>query len=39
VERALPWLGQFRRLEVRHERKADLHPALTARARAVICLR
>jgi transposase len=27
VERTLAWLGQFRRLTVRHERRADIHEA------------
>ena len=39
VERTLAWLGQFRRLAVRHERRADLHLALTTLACAIICLR
>jgi IS5 family transposase len=39
VERTLAWLAQFRRLAVRHERRADVHLALTTLAAAVICIR
>jgi len=39
VERTFAWLARFRRLTVRHERRADLHLALTTLACAVICLR
>jgi len=39
VERTFAWLAPFRRLTVRHERRADLHLALTTLACAVICLR
>ena len=39
VERTLAWLNQFRRLAVRHERRADLHLALTTLGCAVVCLR
>jgi transposase len=27
VERALAWLGRYRRLTVRYERRADIHEA------------
>lgn len=39
VERTMAWLAQFRRLLVRHERRADLHLALTTLACAIICIR
>jgi transposase len=39
VERTLAWLAQFRRLAVRHERRADLHLAFTTLARAIIRVR
>lgn len=39
VERTLAWLARFRRLAVRHERRLDIHLALTILACAVICLR
>ena len=39
VERTLAWFAQFRRLGVRHERRADVHLALTTLAAAVICIR
>jgi IS5 family transposase len=40
VERTLARLARFRRrLAVRHERRADLHLALTVLACAVVCLR
>jgi len=39
VERTLAWLGRFRRLTIRYERRADIHLALTTPACAIICLR
>ena len=39
VERSFAWLARFRRLSIRHERRADLHLAFTMLACAVICLR
>ncbi len=39
VERTLAWLAQFRRLAVRHDRRADVHLALTTLGIAVICMR
>ena len=39
VERTLAWLAQFRRLAVRHERRADVHLALTTFACAIVCIR
>jgi transposase len=32
VERTLAWLAQYRRLAIRHERRADAHLAFTTRA-------
>ncbi len=37
VERTLAWLHGFRRLRVRHEKRADIHQALLKLACAVIC--
>lgn len=39
VERAIAWLHQFRRLRVRHERRADLHQAFLSLERILICVR
>jgi IS5 family transposase len=39
TERTFAWLAQFRRLAIRHERRADLHLALTTLGIAVICMR
>ena len=39
VERTLAWLGQFRRLVVRYERRADLHLALLTLAAVLITFR
>jgi transposase len=39
VERTLAWIAQFRRLAVRHERRADVHLALTTLACAIIRMR
>jgi IS5 family transposase len=39
VERTLAWFGQFRRLAIRYERRADIHLALTTLAAAVIAAR
>lgn len=38
VERTLAWLARFRRLTVRHERRADIHLALPTLACAIVCL-
>jgi len=38
VERTLAWLARFRRLGVRHERRADLHLAFTLLGCALVCL-
>jgi IS5 family transposase len=38
VERTLAWLSRFRRLAIRHERRADLHEAFTVLGCALICL-
>ena len=37
VERTLAWLGQFRRLTVRYERRADIHHAFVSLACSLIC--
>ena len=37
VERSLAWLGQFRRLTVRYERRADIHEAFLSLGCALIC--
>ena len=37
VERTLAWLTRYRRLAMRHKRRDDLHQALLALARCVIC--
>jgi transposase len=39
VERTLSWIGRFRRLVVRYERKADIHLAFLIIACALICFR
>ena len=39
VERTLAWLGQFRRLAVRYERRADVHMALMLAACSIVCFR
>ena len=39
AERTLAWISQFRRLIVRHERRADIHLALLRVACALICHR
>ena len=38
VERTLAWLARFRRLAVRYERRADIHPAFTTLGCALVCL-
>ena len=35
--RTLAWLGQFRRLAIRYERRADIHHAFVSLACALIC--
>lgn len=37
VERTFAWIRQFRRLTVRHERRADVHLALLKLAACLIC--
>lgn len=39
AERTLAWISQFRRLVVRHERRADIHLAFLRVACVLICLR
>lgn len=39
VERTIAWLHQFRRLRVRHERRADIHQAFLTLGCIVICFR
>jgi transposase len=39
VERTFAWLHAFKRLRIRHERRADVHQALLKLACSVICLR
>ncbi len=38
IERTLAWLGRFRRLTIRYERRVDIHHAFTALACSLICL-
>jgi len=37
VERTISWLHQFRRLKIRHERRADIHEALLTLGCVLIC--
>ncbi len=37
VERTLAWLGQFRRLTVRYERREDIHHAVVSLGCALVC--
>lgn len=39
VERTISWLHQFRRLRVRHERRADIHQAFLTLGCILICYR
>jgi transposase len=39
VERTIAWLHQFRRLRVRHERRADIHQAFLSLGCILICHR
>lgn len=39
VERTLGWLHRFRRLRIRHERRADIHQAFLSVACSLICWR
>jgi IS5 family transposase len=39
VERTIAWLHQFRRLRVRHERRADIHQAFLTLGCVLICFR
>jgi transposase len=38
VERTLSWLGKYRRLTIRYERRADIHEAFLHLGCALICL-
>jgi len=38
VERTLAWLSRFRRLTIRHERRADIHEAFVTLGCALVCL-
>ena len=38
VERTFAWLGRFRRLTVRYERRSDIHLAFTVFGCALVCL-
>ena len=38
IERTLAWLGRFRRLTVRYERRADIHLAFATLGCALVCL-
>ena len=37
VERTLAWLGQYRRLAIRYERRADIHLAFLDLGCALVC--
>ncbi|MDP9366681.1 MAG: transposase, partial [Chloroflexota bacterium] len=37
VERTLAWLGQFRRLTVRYERREDIHHTFVSLGCALVC--
>jgi transposase len=37
VERTLAWLGQFRRLTIRYERRADIHQAFVTLGCSLVC--
>jgi transposase len=39
VKRTLAWFGQFRRLAIRYERRANIHLAFTTLAAALITWR
>lgn len=39
VERTISWLHQFRRLRIRHERRADIHQAFLTLGCILICYR
>jgi transposase len=39
VERTLAWLGQFRRLTIRYERRRDIHEAFLSLGCALICFK
>jgi len=38
VERTLAWLGRYRRLTIRYERRADIHEAFLHLGCSLICL-
>jgi transposase len=37
IERTLAWLGRFRRLAIRYERRADIHLAFLDLGCALLC--
>ena len=37
VERSLAWLGQYRRLTIRYERRVDIHEAFLALGCSLVC--
>ena len=37
VERTLAWVGQFRRLTIRYERRQDIHEAFLSLGCSLIC--
>ena len=39
IERTFAWLNQFRRLRVRHDKRADIHEAFLSLGCALICWR
>jgi IS5 family transposase len=39
VERTLAWLGQFRRLTIRYERRDDIHQAFLSLGCSLLCLK
>ena len=38
IERTFAWLARYRRLTIRYEHRADIHPAFTTLACALVCL-
>jgi transposase len=39
VERTLAWLGQYRRLTIRYERRDDIHQAFLSLGCSLLCLK
>jgi transposase len=37
IERTLAWLGQFRRLTIRYERRQDIHDAFLSLGCSLLC--